>query len=611
MSDTFSNDSNEKLDIQEAILDAPHILIRENSERNSSYSDLLAENSTKAKPTLEFQNNKSKKGPSSCDSCRKKKIKCDQRKPFCGKCLKRGDSCKYTLLSIKLRRPNEYADLLESRIKALEEILKEEKEEKEGTQQTLTTSSANSQEPFTNNSASSLSLPCLKSKTFKETVDHLVEVYFSKVVRYMCLIHPPSFMAQYKEGKASEMVVYSICALAARYSPFFSLLSSKTSPAGRPFADRAGELFRSQLDRAPELSTIQSGLLLGSYEFAAGQGEMAIYFLGITQRAAVYAGINFADSNMLCNPINHQNLTWYELEARRRLWWECLTSDIFSASLVGRPLGIDDRDYVVNLPCDDAFWSSWESPLSSYEYTSSSTDSYYHRFLCILICAWREVFRFTQHRHLRKWFRNNIITRTITALEQPLRDYEAQLPPPLQYQYGLKKEPPTSKQCESAVLNCVHWLIVILLHRSHIAHGISNASISDSELHSRQRCLTAAKQIALVIRDFSGYEDYLLDVFSSFSAFNAATIYLNAIYTEPNNSEAIQHLKLLRQFLRYTASVWAMNFMFLEILRLLDQLFRRRQPVASRDPNQIDWLVPTSTSYLQWYFGNVSPVYSS
>ncbi|KAI0219412.1 Gypsy retrotransposon integrase-like protein 1 [Massospora cicadina] len=380
------------------------------------------------------------------------------------------------------------------------------------------------------------------------------------------------------------------------YSPYFSLLCTKNRPAGKSFSERATHLFLSQLDKAPMPSTIQSGLLLGTYRFAVGNGEMAMYFLSITHRASQYIGLNFVDSAMFCNPVNPRHLSREELRCRRRIWWDCMATDVVSATLFGRPLGIDDRDFVVDFPNNDMEWVGFPDQY------------YFRRLLSALICAWRGVFRFTQHRHLRKWFRNDVITTAITNLEKPLLEYAQHLPIHMEYRPRPATVSP-AHHCNTAVLHCVYWLIMILLHRSHIAHGISNKALSSSELHSKKQCIDAAYQIVSVVQDFELQDDGLLDIFSSFAAFNAATIFVNIAYTAniASATQAQHHLRTLRQFLRQASRVWAMNNMFIEILRLMEQLFRRRDPPASRDSSSIDWLVPTSTSYFQWYFANVSP----
>ncbi|KAJ9083294.1 hypothetical protein DSO57_1036149 [Entomophthora muscae] len=542
----------------------------------------------------------SKKVQAHRDTCRFRKVKCDLEKPDCKRCRDRGNKCTYSLQPLKKARTTEYAALLERRIEALEAVLAQK-----------TTRTAEVQPPSEVREPEKAIAPTLgtwsythldvvapnvRPMSFPEILEHLVEIFFEKVTASLMMVHRTSFVEQFRAGKAPELLLYSMCALAARYSPYLSLLCTKNKPAGKPFSERATLLFKGQLDKGPVPSTIQSGLLLGTYEFAAGNGEMAIYFLSITHRAAQYTGLNFVDSAMFYNPVNPNHLSVDELECRRRIWWECMATDVISATLFGRPLGIDDRDYVVNLPDNDMKW------------LGLSDQYYFRRLLSALICAWREVFRFTQHRHLRKWFRNDVITATITKLEQPLLEYAQHLPPGMEYRSG----PPTvspAHHSNTAVLHCVYWLIIILLHRSHIAHGISNKCLSASEMHSKKQCIDAAYQIATVFQDFESFDDCLLDIFSSFAAFNAATIFVNIAYTAniASATQAQQHLRLLRSFLRHASRVWAMNHMFIEILRLMEQLFRRKDPPAARDSSSIDWLVPTSTSYFQWYFANISP----
>ncbi|KAI9297907.1 hypothetical protein K502DRAFT_300119 [Neoconidiobolus thromboides FSU 785] len=533
----------------------------------------------------EAKDKKNNKQASSCDSCRERKLACNKEKPRCDSCRRKDLTCYYSYKKMsKNNKPSVYITSLQNRVAELEKLLQEKESEKEVKLSMLDNIH--------------LSHPYFKDRN--EILLHLINTFFLKMVRFMGIINEEEFYLQYQQGTLDKLLLYSVCALGSIYSDYFNILSTKHHPAGRDFADKAEQWLMERFTRTPTLVSIQAGLLLGAYEFAAGRGEMSVFFLSSTHRAAQYIGLNFIDSTMLSNPINPGLLTHEQLEIRRRMWWECLSSDVIAATLVGRPLIIDDRDYVVNLPMED----------NKLMKLNEIDEIYYYQLLYTLINYWREIFRFTHHRHLRKWLTNDVICKHIKTYQLKLNHFKLTLPPNLTF-YEDKKlvEAPTKLQCCAAILCVVSNLLTILLHRSHLAHAIENKNIAESELESKQICIESATNIVKVVEVFQGYEQELGDVYTSFAVFNAATIINNVLYTNKkeyvNGLQIHQHYKLLKQFLKDHAKVWSMNNMFLEILKLMEQTFKRGQLKPDIE-GHLAWLSPTSTSYVQWYFSNVA-----
>lgn len=582
-----------------------------------------------------------------CDLCRSRRIMCDYALPECQRCIDNKVGCTYSSDRPKSRRRSRYIDMLERKISALESLIesnsKGNKEYSSNIDSSLTVpstfvSSVKSQQKRQGEEGSvqddessppSLSrktpeiLSDLKSgdavptinfnKTFNSSMagnqplfDHLIEVYFNHVHNYIGIIHRPTFMMLYQSNSVPEILAWSVFALSARFSHHLALLATPSAPAGRHFADRAQDLFRKHLHKSPSFEDVQAGILMACYEFASGKGEYATYFVGVAQRSAQYIGIGFIDSHMVYNPASPNLLNWHEIETRRRLWWACLQCDIIASSLIGRPLGVDDRDYMVEFPGDDAVWD----PSHHYQYKPY----YWFQYAAKLTVIWREIYMFIQHRHLRRWYSNSTIRNAFNKLDQDLVAFMQDLPAHMHFSpetnHTLRKEI-THHHRATAILHSIYWTVVIMLHRSNLAHGIAQKSVTTFEMRSRDRCVQAAHELGRMVVDFSGHEDKVLDVFTPFAIFNAATIYANLAFAEngDNTSVAKERLNQIRSFLKKTVQSWNMSEMYIEILRLLESiLIRDNSSCDTSKTNCSGWQVPTSTSYFQWYFSNLAPI---
>ncbi|KAG0371164.1 hypothetical protein BGZ54_009523 [Gamsiella multidivaricata] len=348
---------------------------------------------------------KRKRLTQACDPCRKKKIKCDGLKPSCANCAKIDIHCTY-LPSMKKRGPRQgYIELLEKRLDKMEKMLQHgpaaidsdfkvslrsaSEEEDDNSESTAGPPAAADARYFGRSSAlgyyadtdSKLTHPMVQNYgnvkpnairsdqrasitaakrpiygikdevPRKDILDHLIQLFFDSVYYQFPIVHPGSFMKQYREGKVSPNLLNGICAGVARFSNHPDVVTTPPFLAGEPFATNVRASIVDSVD-IPTVSNVQALLFLSMYEYGAARGPRAWMFGGMAIRMAQELGLNREDSS----PVFYLKGDWVLRETRRRTFWACFIMDVLSSSSSGRPRMIDERDCEVLLPSEDNAW---------------------------------------------------------------------------------------------------------------------------------------------------------------------------------------------------------------------------------------------------------------
>ncbi|KAF8978568.1 hypothetical protein BGZ46_006331 [Entomortierella lignicola] len=376
---------------------------------------------------------KRKRLTQACDPCRKKKVKCDGIKPRCANCAKINANCTY-LPSMKKRGPRQgYIELLEKRLDKMEQMLQhgpavidpELLESKAtfnsplrpGNRHSLSPGSEghNQNEPsakgdaderyFGTTSGFSLlyddyehltkngrqvmgpkySLPPTmahkdrpKNPIYgikdevprKEILEHLIELFFDSIYFQIPIIHPGTFMKQYKEGKVSPNLLNAMCAAVARFSDHPDVVTTPAFLAGEPFATNVRGMLVDSID-IPTVSNVQALVFLSMYEYGAARGPRAWMFGGMAVRQAQELGLNREDSS----PVFHLKGDWVMRETRRRTFWACFMLDVLASSSSGRPRMMDERDCEVLLPSEDEDWCDERPVVTEMLYDGEDSSS--------------------------------------------------------------------------------------------------------------------------------------------------------------------------------------------------------------------------------------------
>ena len=183
----------------------------------------------------------------------------------------------------------------------------------------------------------------------------LVEIYFTHVNNQTYgFLHRPTFLRHIEEGKITDGLLYSICAISARFSPThapppLTRQSTKEKPAyhaGEPYAIEARKLALHEFDK-PTVENVQTLLLLALHDFGGKKGQKAWMFAGMAIRMASALRLNrevdgdaIGDENASGEESrlsygvqegrasSREKFSWTEREIRRRTFWACFIMDV-------------------------------------------------------------------------------------------------------------------------------------------------------------------------------------------------------------------------------------------------------------------------------------------
>lgn len=182
----------------------------------------------------------------------------------------------------------------------------------------------------------------------------LVEIYFTHVNNQTYgFLHRPTFLRHIEEGKVPDGLLYSICAISARFStthapPPLPRQSSKETPAyhaGEPYAIEARKLALREFDK-PTVQNVQTLLLLALHDFGSQKGQKAWMFAGMAIRMASALRLNREIDGDAIGAENstegeeskltyglperalREKVSWTEREVRRRTFWACFIMDV-------------------------------------------------------------------------------------------------------------------------------------------------------------------------------------------------------------------------------------------------------------------------------------------
>ena len=183
----------------------------------------------------------------------------------------------------------------------------------------------------------------------------LVEIYFTHVNNQTYgFLHRPTFLRHIEENKVPDGLLYSICAISARFSTTHAPLplssqGNKELPAyhaGEPYAIEARRLALRDFDK-PTVQNVQTLLLLALHDFGGKKGQKAWMFAGMAIRMASALRLNREVDGDAIGMENspegeevklsygipesrREKVTWTEREVRRRTFWACFIMDVIS-----------------------------------------------------------------------------------------------------------------------------------------------------------------------------------------------------------------------------------------------------------------------------------------
>ncbi|GAN08528.1 binuclear zinc transcription factor [Mucor ambiguus] len=182
----------------------------------------------------------------------------------------------------------------------------------------------------------------LSSRAILKELQPLTEIYFEHVHKYVPMIHKPSFLKQMHStaNSPSRLLVYAMCAVAARWSPDTIANADTTIPPGYAFYQKALDLLDEFID-SPRIGTVQALVLLVKYqEYYQRPG----YF----HRSYTYLHM----ASQMCNDLGLGQLEGdsYDIEAKRRTFWATFMYDLLMSIEQGHATYFDVHKCTTGFP---------------------------------------------------------------------------------------------------------------------------------------------------------------------------------------------------------------------------------------------------------------------
>lgn len=497
-----------------------------------------------------------------CVLCRKRKLKCDGAKPACGTCTRLSHDCSYDEVRRKSGPKRGYVKALEARLAQVETMLKTQDDvpsgEKDGagngnagvgrnvrtTQRDAALPDLNTTVPaaefsdFTMFTADQTAQPLPEQARFpdvpntgngdaalpmddpfpwemiglgldeplpqQDVIDELTAIFFEKIHASVPMIHRPRYMAAMHLAPHMRPPIclrYAMWANAASVSDKYEALQEHFYLRARKYIQQ--DEMRGHGEPMVTISHAQTWALLCTYEFKMMFFPRAWLSAGRCTRMALMMGLHRMDGTGLdvkqCLPPPKD---WTEREERRRTFWTSFCVDRYASIGTGWPMSIEERDILTNLPVDEESYefNRPQKTMSLSEALDPSGPPQLSSYAGVVLMACLFGRNLT---HLHRpspddkdddlngefWKRHrlmdNILLNTSLALPDSLR-----LP------HGLNDP-------NIVFLNMNIHTSAICLHQAAIFKADKNRMPARISSESKVRCITAAAEIASIMRMIS------------------------------------------------------------------------------------------------------------
>ncbi|KUI54125.1 hypothetical protein VP1G_01377 [Cytospora mali] len=536
-----------------------------------------------------------------CMICRKRKLRCDGNRPRCSTCKRLGHDCAYDEVRRKSGPKRGYVKALEERLKQVETLLKTQEPpaasktaandapsitvhaDPKSSDNTPPTPSFTVNDPsislatgrdmdrwnFNGNNSPQpqaaadafdfSSLPMQNSFTWEmiglgleeplppqESIDEFHQMYFEKIHPSSPIIHKYRYLAAMNLAPNQRPPVclrYAIWTLACSVADKYADLRDLFYQRARKYIE--ADYVKGFGEHLISVAHAQTHVLLAQYEFKMMHFPRAWMSTGSAVRLCQMMGLHRLDGAGLdvkqCIPPPRD---WTEREERRRTFWMAFTEDRYASIGTGWPMTIDEKDIMTNMPAsDDAF------EMSRPEQTQTLTDSMTPAGagsistmggIVLMACLFG---RNLLHLHRpdvddRDQDLNGEFWKRHRNLDNILLNTSLCLPPHLKLPTGL-----TNPNVIFTNM-CIHTS-TICLHQAAIFKADKNRLPSSVSAESKVRCITAANEIASIMRMISHIDLSTVNPFTSFCLYVAARVFVQYLKSRPDDSQTVDSLRFL------------------------------------------------------------------
>ncbi|KAI8629098.1 fungal-specific transcription factor [Xylariaceae sp. FL1651] len=562
------------------------------------------DNSPPADPSIPRSNNDVPKPKRlACMICRKRKLRCDGLKPSCSTCTRLGHSCAYDEVRKKSGPKRGYVKALEERLKQVEELLKTQEPSSSMSPETAKTPNIaleqtrnqqatapasfsvtnpsiaiasdrdmdrwrfNGESPqgngldefnFTANIPMTMNnmdpsftwemigLGLEEPLPPQQTIDELHQIFFEKIHPSLPMIHKFRYLAAMNLAPNQRPPValrYAIWTLACSITDKYKDLKDLFYQRARKYVE--ADSIKGYGEHLITISHCQVHVLLASYEFKMMYFPRAWMNTGAAVRLAQMIGLHRLDGNGLdvkqCLPPPRD---WTEREERRRTFWMAFCEDRYASIGTGWPMTIDERDIMTNLPAsEEAFnLSRPEQTLTLAETMSPAGAAKLSPFGSVVLMACLFGRNLT-HLHRpdiddRDHDMNGEFWKRHRNMDNILLNTSLCLPSQLKLPVGLG-----NPNIVFANMN-IHTS-TICLHQAAIFKADKNRLPPTVSAESKVRCITAANEIASIMRMTSHMDLSAMNPFISFCLYVAARVFVQYLKSRPDDCQTADSLRFL------------------------------------------------------------------
>ncbi|KAJ5899131.1 hypothetical protein N7495_003875 [Penicillium taxi] len=525
-----------------------------------------------------------------CVVCRRRKLRCDGKRPSCGTCSRLGHECAFDEVRKKSGPKRGYVKQLEARLAQVETLLKGQ--ESDLSQRTSPPQPQPQEHTFTdpvlddsllnlpdilglgngiNASIPSLGEPQQNSAFFaqapqiadgprwdlialgleeplpaQDVIDELEHTYFEKVHPMTPILHSPRYFASLNLGISSRPPIclrYIIWCHAASVSDKYFFLHQLFYQRARKYAE-ADEM-KGFGERITTLSHCQTWTLIGVYEFRNIYFPRAWLSVGKACRLVLMMGFNRLDGSGVevkqCLPPPKD---WTEREERRRVFWMAFCSDRCASIGTGWPVVIDEQDIMTNLPSsEESFMKSKpQRTLRLSDIEEGEGVATLSPFACVAVLAnlfGRNLIHIHRPHPLDNdqdlngefWKRHrshdNILLHIALSLPEHLR------------------LPSGMDDVNVVFANMSIHTSTICLHQAAIFKAEKNKMSNQIIMESKRRCLVAANQISNIMKMISHVDLSMLNPFMSFCLYVAARVFVQYLKSRPDDLTVYSSLQFV------------------------------------------------------------------
>ncbi|KAF2093107.1 hypothetical protein NA57DRAFT_49185 [Rhizodiscina lignyota] len=533
-----------------------------------------------------------------CVLCRKRKLRCDGARPACGTCKRLSHDCAYDEVRKKSGPKRGYVKLLEARLQQVETLLKNQDPmgdvQRKGSDDALPQSFTIPTRPIVTSAPSTdtinvnlsnidpqllppgtgattdsflgvnmgasmeshggedqfswemIGLGLEEPLPLQETINELHRIFFEKIHPSMPIVHRPRYLAAMNLAPQMRPPVglrYMMWCMAASVTDKYEAMQEHFYHRARKYLQM--DEMRGHGEATITIGTCQAWLLVSMHEFKLMYFPRAWMSVGRACRLALMMGLHRLDGAGLdvkqCIPPPRD---WTEREERRRTFWMAFCEDRYASIGTGWPMIVDERDIMTNLPAaEDAFDKSKPMPTTTLaEVTKPGGAAQLSQFGGVVLMACLFGRNLT---HLHRPTQEDQDDNLEGAFWQRHRDMEGilantglSLPDHLRLPAGLPDP-------NVIFLNMNIHTSAICLHQAAIFKADRYKLPANVGSESRVRCMTAAAEIARIMRMLVHLDLSSMNPFISFCLYVAARVFVQYLKFRPKDQQMISSLQFL------------------------------------------------------------------